>query len=132
MSENLEAQAAEELAAEMSFDLERIVVPVTINAVKYKLHEADSATVMAHRDAIMKGVSLGAGGQPTGVKGSVSNSDLSLLCSCLHTVGGDGEEAEYVTLSTVQSWPNRVTGPLIKRLRLISGIDEPEKTAKND
>ena len=117
---------------EFDFDGNQLQIPVKYGGKTYLLLEAGSDAVVAYRDQIAAGVTLGLQGKPHKMS-NIAGAEPALLAKCLYTTRVEDPNFPDVVVpdklvgSTVlKSWPNRVAKPLIKKLKEISEIDELE------
>ncbi len=100
-------------------------VNVTIAGDRYVLREATEDAHLAWDVARSAGARL-EDGVLTGM-GETPKADVLLLGKCLFRVGGkDGRTQTQVGEAVIRSWASRVVQPLVRRLKIISGIDEQE------
>lgn len=133
MSEN------NELLAELSFtDLERAKVPITIGTDKYWMLEASVSDSNKFKGEMTKQIRF-ADGKPFSM-GNPSGAEAVLLASCLFTAEEDGSKHGKLRLNNegdpnpnylvpekkILRWGQRIFKPIVKRLRLISDLDEKE------
>jgi len=94
---------------------------VTIGGASYILREASGGTASKHKDATFKAVKVNNQTQ-TSTFGGIADADLVLLSECLY----DKVTKAPISLSTVRALPNRISEPLVKYLKEISGMEAAE------
>jgi hypothetical protein len=115
---------------------EPTTVPVKIGKVCYTLREAFADEAKRHKAKQMSSMQVNQAGSTSGFEG-VAQADLDLLGECLlytedSNYDGKGQNkvvlaGRPVGISLVSQWPDRITRPLIDRLKEISGIGQETK-----
>lgn len=103
---------------------------VTLGNAAYILREASGGAASEHKDATFKAVKVN-NQTNTSTFAGIADADLVLLSRCLFedktpTDKPDRKMLMNVPLATIRSWPNRITEPLVKHLKEISGMETPE------
>lgn len=91
---------------------------VTIGTASYILREASGGAASKHKDATFKAVKVNNQTQ-TSTFGGIADADLVLLSECLF----DKATKVPVLLATVRALPNRISEPMVKHLKEISGME---------
>lgn len=90
--------------------LELVTEEVKIGDATYTLHEPNGEAACAYRDALLSGTQVDKEGKVTKF-GGVSAADLVMLSHCVKLNG------QRISLEEVSGWPDRITGPMIKRVK---------------
>ncbi len=103
---------------------------VTIGKMTYILREASGGAASEHKDATFKAVKVN-NQTNTSTFSGIADADLVLLSRCLFEDKTPADKPDRkmlmpVQLSTVRSWPNRITEPLVEHLKEISGMQVKE------
>ncbi len=108
---------------ELNFDLEFVVIPVTIGGVKYELREANGDATCRWRNSILNKTKLNDAGKAESIH-NIADTEPILVSLCLFPLG----KKKNVPVETVRSWPNRVQKKLFEKIKEISELDEDEET----
>lgn len=114
----------------MEFDCStRLEVPVRIGDGKYLLLEADGTAMNAFHACVLRGAKTDENGKIRPGEG-VFEANVVLLSHCLVEAG----TRTAVTPQFVRELPNRISKPLVERLKRISGMDDeaPKKPGKSE
>ena len=101
---------------------DRIEVSVSIGSKKYILAEADGAAINAFNVFVFRSAKFDDNGKFRPGE-TMAEANFHLLGACLL----DGETRAPVGVQFAQSLPNRISKPLIERLKRISGMEDPPK-----
>jgi hypothetical protein len=116
-------------------DIVPVEIPVQYGGKHYILREASGQAIVEWQNAMFSAARLGPDGRPTSLDGA-GNADMVLLALSLYEADEEGKlrtnklgypDPRYlVPQSTIKAWPGRVQDRLLKRLRVISEMDEGE------
>jgi hypothetical protein len=109
------------------YDFESLVtieVPVKYKGRNYIMREATGEVVARYRDRMMQSARMNADGKIQGFD-RLQETEMYLLSWCLFEVNGEGGQVP-VTYQHIKDWQNRVVSTLLKDLKLISEIEEPD------
>lgn len=104
----------------MKFDLDEVVIPVSVGDKEYVLREASGQAAVTWRNAIFSKTKLGPDGKPIGF-GAMAEIEPLLVSLCLYN--GDGRN---VPEQEVRKWPARIQKALFERAKDISDLDEED------
>jgi len=111
-------------------DLTPIEISVSYKKKRYLLCEATEDAVRQFRNKVTSCTDF-IEGKMSGIKGPIADAGSFLVSLCLRELGDTGERGSLVALDTFRSWPHRVTGPIIEKLKEISGIAEEDDTSES-
>lgn len=98
--------------------------PIPIGDTTYILREASGGAASEHKDATFKAVKVN-NQTNTSTFAGIADADLVLLSRCLFSKN-ENNILSAVPLASIRSWPNRITEPLVKYLKEISGMETAE------
>lgn len=103
---------------------------IPIGETTYILREASSGASSEHKDATFKAVRVN-NQTNTSTFAGIADADLILLSRCLFEDKTPADKPDRrmlmpVPLPTIRAWPNRITEPLVKYLKQISGMETAE------
>ena len=117
----------------MTFDISPVHVDIVIDSEDYVLKEASSLAVTKFQNAAMKSFKMEMdedGKTKTLIDGSGSLADQAplLLSMCLYKKGvkDDKTTLSAVSMTAINSWPNRVVKSLFEKAKEISDFGEDE------
>lgn len=111
--------------AEINFDLEPVVILVTIAGKKYRLHEASGGAVCAFRNAMFANTKLSPEGKPE-TFGTMADADPVLVSKCLYEILPDGKSEGPVHVNQIRAWPNAILRKLSAKVKEISDLGDEE------
>lgn len=104
----------------------RIEIPVSIGDKKYVLVEANGTALAVFNELVLKAAKYDDATGKFRPGEGIADVNFTLLASCLL----DAETRVPVTPQFVRDLPNRVSKPLIERLKKVSGMDDGKDEKK--
>ena len=123
------------MSTDLSFlenvSLEPTKIPFSLGGRSFILREASEDAYTAYRNVVSKALHFKEGGGAYQDGGNEADTVLIQRCTFEVITNGQGGTSEVpVKVDFIRGLPRRITGPLYKKIREISGMDEDIETVE--
>lgn len=125
----------DDVLSDMNFDVTLRTVKVTVGDERMVMAEASESAVIAYRNAARRNMTISDSGNHKMEITDIRSPESILLSRCLYYAAPDGNipmlggvpnSLSLVSVEKIRAWQQRITDPLVERLKKMSDLDQDE------